>query len=178
MAARPRMWTQVAKGDHRPEWPHRLSLCSTIMCPKQTPVCWHRLPMHRQESIPTPVTDASMPVRATQLHVRLSPQVWEHLVPQLPLRLLRGALTAVVCVTRPQRPCDSVVFLPLCQDVHGSKLIALALSRMTTLASKDPARLGSTSRGRGGALPPVCQLHVTWSLAEWHTRPPAARGRM
>lgn len=76
-----------------------------------------------------------------------------HLVPQLPLHLWRGALTAVVCVTRPHRPCDAVIFLPLCWDVCGSKFISLALSRITTLASKAPAGLGSTS-----GVPAPCDL--------------------
>lgn len=114
--------------------PHRPSLGSPVVCPKRSPLC-----AGTGSPCSTPVTDASVPARETQLaHGLLSAQVWAH--------LLRGALMAVVCVTGPHRPCDSVVFLPLCWDVHSSELISGAPSKITTLASRDPAGFGSTSQ--------------------------------
>lgn len=62
---------------------------------------------------------------------------------------------AIVCMTGPHRLGDSVIFLPLCWDVHGSELISVVPSKITMLASRDPAGFRSTSQA--GRSP------VTWA---------------
>lgn len=67
---------------------------------------------------------------------------------------------AVVCMTGPQRPCDPVIFLPLCWDVHGGEP-----SKVTTLASRAPA--GFRSPSRAGRSPVTWAHQVLHQMAHW-----------
>lgn len=86
-------WRHVHACGHR--WQRvTTGLCSTIICPKQMPVCRQWLPMHRQGSIPTPVTDASMPVGGDT-------------APRLPLSPGLGALGAAASSAPAERGFNS-----------------------------------------------------------------------
>lgn len=117
--------------------PHRPSLGSPVICPKQSP-----LYAGTGSPCSTPVTDASMPARETWLA-------------RPPLCSVLGALAQRSfngrCLhDRPPLPLRFCRFFALCWDMHGSEP-----SKITTLASRDPARFRSTSQA--GRSP------VTWA---------------